>query len=177
MLSQLEEIVQKPGAKIVGMTTRTQPKLLKKSRITGEPCPHKEVTRITERTVIIACNYESCVNRQRAREDMPNDFRAEELWKGKGKHVENHPFLIEHTETGQQYVALMNLRTNKDDWFDENNNPLDPAALKDYLPKPQEHSKQGTDKKVFWRTIEISNVVAVRYATIEEQQPKTIQAA
>jgi hypothetical protein len=164
MLSQLEAIVSKPGAKIVGMTTRTMPKLLKKNRKTGEPCLHKAVYRISERVVILACQYESCVNRQRTREDETPDFQAEQLWNGKGRHVPGHPFLVEHTETGKRYVAVMHLSVGQDLWCDEDGNAIDPATLVDFLPLPSDNKRQGTEKPVYWRTVELSNVVSVRYA-------------
>jgi hypothetical protein len=176
MLDKLEEIVaSRPGAKIVGLTTQTEPKLLKKSRKTGEPTPFGSVVRKTERVAVLACQYESCVNRQLEREDKPAEFVAGALWNGKGRHVEGHPFLVEHTETGKRYIAIMPLQTHRD-WWEADGKPIDPVLLAEYLPKPGKNESQGTDKPVLWRTVAVDNVLAARYAG-EEYTPLLKEAA
>jgi hypothetical protein len=80
--------------------------------------------------------------------------------------------LVEHVDTGKRYVALMHLSTGQDLWTDGEGNAIDPNTLKDFLPAPSDNKRQGTEKAVFWRTVEIENIVSARYA----ECPKTALA-
>ncbi len=166
MLKELESIVATKGGKFVGLTIKTEPKLLKKDRETGVPCPYNNVQRISERVVVLGCNYSNCVNNQREREGLEADFNPQQLWNGKGRHVEGHPFLVEHVDTGKKYLAVMNLKNGVESWF-ANGKTIDFKALTNFLPKPKEEgapNSQGLEKIVNWRTIALENVIGVRYA-------------
>jgi hypothetical protein len=160
--------------RICVIVTRTRPKLLKKHRVTKEPCPFAEVERIAERRVVIGADYENCVNRQLDREGAEPEFKAEALWGGAGRHVPGNRFLVElveHTSTKKRYLAFLPLDTDvKDRWTCEAGD-VDVAALDGFLPA-ESTPNQGTEKAVFWRTVGVENVVQVRCGEIFDIVPE-----
>lgn len=158
--------------RIVVIVTFTRPKLLKRNRKTGIPCPYAAgVERRTERKGMIGVSYENCVNRQRGREETPLDqngeiqfFEAGQLWSGLGRHIPGSRFLVEHSRTGKRYLTFRPERNLLDQWIDlATNEMLDPIILEDYLPlPPQDSGKQGTEVATSWRTIAIENIVQLR---------------
>lgn len=163
MLKELEAIVANGGAKLVGLTIKTEPKLLKKNRETGEPCPFHNVTRISERVVMLGCNYGNCVNNQRDREGLETDFVPQQLWNGKGQHVEGHPFLIQHVDTGKKYIAVKNQK-NGSECYHADGKIVDIKTLSNFMPKSGEGNTQGVESPVNWRVISLDNIIGVRYA-------------
>jgi hypothetical protein len=167
ILDRLDE--KNKGAKLVKLTTRTMPKLLKKSRITGIACPYREVVRIAERFGVLACDYGSAVNNQREREDYDVPFVAEALWKGKGRRVKGSKYLVEHIDSGEQYIAFMphnkdgSVSIGRDLWQDENGNEIDPSLLSEYLPVSSQPNTQETEKEIYWRVIKVENILAIKY--------------
>jgi len=179
-MRQIDEVLAQfaaagPVPKIVTLTTRTYPPLLKKNRVTGEPCPYRGVHRICRRNGIIGCSYENAVNNQRVREAQPTNrqdevlhFHALDLWNGKGRH--DGPYTVKHVDRDTRYIVFKpaqkkdgSLIVNADVWQDEAGNVLNVADLEHYLPKLSESKRQQVDKPVAWRTIELDNILAVTY--------------
>lgn len=183
----LEKLIDKPGAKIVTLTSRTRPKLNKKHRLTGAPLPYKQgVERIATRSGIIGCSYESSVNRQRDREGGPTDdegnvevFHAEKLWNGKGEH--DGPLTVRHKGTGKRYITFKPTNKTHDDgsdgvlivadqWLDvETGRTLTQAEIDEldyYQTEKKDNKRQGTDREIFWRTIELENILQIRHGDI-----------
>lgn len=160
VVDQLEKLTSQ-GERVITLITRTSPKLLKKDRETGAPCPYREVFRINERTALIGGQYEEMVNAQLAAEGKLTEFRAESLWNGKGRHVAGSKFLVEHVETGKQYIAAHPIKNLGEVWTDEEGSEIDAGELKNYLPKPSNSNRQGTETEVPWRVFAIESVVSV----------------
>ena len=164
-----------PVPKIVTLTTRTYPKMLKKSRVTGEPCPYVGVHRICRRNGIMGCSYENAVNNRRVKEDQPTNrrgdvlhFNALELWNGKGVH--DGPYTVRHVDNGNRYIVFKPTQrqdggvvVNADEWKDADGNVQNVADLEQYLPLPSHSRRQMVDRPVDWRTIELDNILAVTY--------------
>ena len=151
------------NARICVIVTKTRPKLLKKSRTTGEPCPYREVERLAERRVMIGCQYENAVNNQLDREGSQEKFQAESLWNGKGEHVPGNRFLVRHKDSGKEYLAFMPLASATDRWIcPETGADVEAESLADYLPLERPATNQGTEKAISWRVVEASNVVQIR---------------
>jgi hypothetical protein len=161
-------------AVVVTLTTKTTPKMLKKGRTTGSPCPYRGVHRIARRNGIIGCSYESCVNRQRVREGQPTDendvilyFDALSLWGGKGEHEGR--FIVRHRDTGKRYIAFRPTQrvdgspVLDDEWKDEEGNLLNPAELEEWLPLSSHNRRQVVDREVLWRTIALDNILSISY--------------
>ncbi len=163
------------AARIVTLKTKTYPRLLKKGRETGRPCPFRGVHRICYRNGIIGCSYENSVNNQRAREGQPTNrddvilyFDALELWNGKGYHEGR--FLVRHRDKDNRYITFMPKKRPDqtvvvlhDQWKDQDGNNLDPAQLQEFLPPQTESRRQMVDRTVAWRTIDVDNLLSVTY--------------
>lgn len=177
--SCLETLARKPGAKVVVMVTFTKPKLNKRNRTTGEPCPYAAgVMRMAERYGMLGVSYENAVNNQRGREEQPTNeddvvqyFQAKSLWNGLGEHIPGNPFLVRHNSTGKEYVTFMPRRNKENEvqngaerWIDlATGLDLDPTSIEDYLPPaPKDSGRQETDAITFWKCIAIENVKQIR---------------
>lgn len=170
IMSRFDEIVNsRGGAKIVAITTHTPVKLLKRGRKSGDLCPVGSLFKLTDREVIIACNYENCVNRQLEREGKEGDFKASVLWGGKGKHVEGSACLIHHVEKpGIVYIAAKLIKDLGEMYLDGNGKPVDKKRMEDWLPK------EGTESIIEWRVIKVDNITAIRYQGNETVKPITL---
>ena len=167
---------ESPLPRIVTIRTKTYPKMLKKSRVTGLPCPHQGVHRIATRNGILGCTYEGSVNRQRLRESQPlnNDgellyFTPLELWNGKGEH--DTRYTVRHRDSGHRYIVFKptqkrngELVITQDEWRDEAGTLLNSADLEEWLPLPSTSRRQEVNRPVAWRTIELDNVLSITYA-------------
>jgi hypothetical protein len=184
LLSMLEA---KPGAKIVGVITATEPKMTVKSRATKEPNPYLDgkLVHMAHRTIILGADYEGLVNKARAAEGVEEPFVAEALWNGKG--AKHRMYTVQHVGTGAVYFAYKPqvaepTHTPKvhADEYQFNGRTLTPAEVADlkanYLPKPSENKKQAVDKEVFWRTLELCNLVTVQFAGEQYQIDHSVPA-
>ena len=174
-IPELIEILEaKNGSKIVGMFTRTAPKMLVKHRKTKEPNKYLdgELIRLAHRTVILGANYEGLVNKQRAVEGVEETFVAEELWHGKG--AKHRVYTVQHKETGEIYFAYKPQvaepehapKVHADEW-QFNGVKLTDAEVKDLkenlLTASGDAKKQGLEKQVFWQTLDLDNLMALQY--------------
>lgn len=171
------------GAKFATFWSCTRPKLLKKHRLTGEPCPYSQgVERRAVRSVQLGAIYENSVNNQRNREaedgEVVEHFTAQGLWKSSaypdGAGERDSLYTVKHKGTGERYFAVKpaadadgHVRVNESYWFNvATDEPLTPDQIDDlehYLPTQSDDSgRQGTDVKVNWRTFKIENVIAIQ---------------
>ncbi len=155
--SQLEELARKAGAKIIGLTLKTEQKVNKKSRLNGSPCPWSVVHKISDRTAILGCRYGSCVNRALERSGEEPDFTPGSLWNGAGQFVNESPCFVTHKEHGGVYVAVMLLSTRNERFEDVNGRTITKLELEEFLPPVKENGL------VCWRTIHVSSILEVRY--------------
>lgn len=165
------------GAKMIGIVSRTEPDMNKKSRITKEPNPFlpEGVIRVAHRTVCIGACYEAAVNRQRLSEAEPIDeveyFNAKSLWRGNGEHASD--YTVRHIPTGKLYFAYRPSQdrvtgfptTISDQWTSAKTGEiLNHADLVQFLPPLSKAKNQEVDKPVPWRCLTLSNVKHLWYA-------------
>jgi hypothetical protein len=161
------------GSRIVSLRTKTQVKLNKKSRVTGAACPYVDgVSKLSVKNCIIGTDYANSVNNQLAREDKIGDFQPEKLWKGKGRRISK--FLVEHTESGQNYLAILpktdanNCNITKSVYVNNTTGlEINPENLKDFLPPYNESSSQGTEKTIHWEVIKLENILGLKSGEID----------
>ena len=151
------------SAKIVSLRTKTQCKLLAKSKVQFP----KGVSKISTRNGIIGASYENAVNNALKREGEVPDFKAESLWKGRGCRVSK--FIVQHMDTQKQYLAFMP-KTNVDGHNVTKSVYIDNATglevsyedIKDYMPS------YGTNSSgLNWQVIELTNVIGLKSGNIE----------
>lgn len=159
------------GAKVVSILTETEPKLLKKSRITGLPCPFKSVIRKVWRNGMIGASYANAVNNQREREEHDELFISEPIWNGKGQYVSGSKRIVEHIEKGERYLAFFprstidNVAIVSDDIWEADGIEIEPNELEEYLPTSTFSSRQETEKAILWRIIKLDSIKAIRFAS------------
>lgn len=175
---------------IVTIETETILDMVKKNRETGEPNPYlNKIVRRTLRHGMLNASYENAVNNQRGREtpvgEFMKEFKAESLWHGAGEHIGQNKVMVRHRGKGTEYIVLLPKATQiaetsegseggfrpivyNDRYFHiQNNNGERKEINKDilipYLKNVSNNDKQDIDKPVFYRTIELKNVVGVKY--------------
>lgn len=167
-----------------GIMFCTEPKTLKKGRITGLPVPFK-IRKATWMTVIIGTSYENGVNNQREREEKTPDFKAEQLWKGNGERINSS--IARHKKTNELYLVYRPINNDENEiilkhecrWYREDtgmeidiNAPVNltlgaPSFAEEYLPKKSKPKKQETDKEIMWRTVKLKNLKEIHWSGIE----------
>lgn len=168
-----ELLAQISGARICQLRTSTPVKMNVKSRVDKSPNPFKNgVTKLAVRNVVLGADYSNAVNNQLAREEKVGDFTPENLWKGRGRKISK--FLVEHTDTGEQYLAVLpktdseNCNVTKSVYIDnETGAEIEANLLKDFLPEYKESENQGTDKVVHWQVLKLSNVIGLKSGELE----------
>ena len=148
---------------IASITQITTPKCTVKCRDTKIPFTD-EIRKESQVSVIVATDYERNVVNQLNREGkdeteykkgentMPLDFSVSQntwvgLFEGKGV-IQYRPNPNEKTKPFTQYYL--------------NKVAIDKAKLPNVLPVPTEPKNQGTDKKILWRKLYISNIKAIK---------------
>jgi hypothetical protein len=159
------------GAKIVRIVVETHPRLNKKNRTTGEPCPHVNgVTRVARRRIVLGADYGNAVNRERRAEGETPDFQPQSLWYGHGQR--HGPYTVQHDTTGRIYFFGLPQQQAIDDtdagriclvdddaWYDTaTGESVDPATLVDYLPPSRKADNQGVRHDIQWRIFPLDEV-------------------
>jgi hypothetical protein len=158
-----DTLVKLDSAKIVSLRTKTQCKLLAASK-TKFP---KGVSKIATRNGIIGASYENSVNNSLRRGGEVPDFKAESLWKGRGRSI--NKFLVENTETHKQYLKFLP-RTNPDGHnitksiYVDNATDLeiDYSEIQPFMP-----SYSASTSGVNWQVIELTNVIGLKCGDVE----------
>lgn len=183
LMNYLKALREKSPAPICGIVTETFPKMLKKSRLTGLPCPYASVGRLAEGTFQLGASYEKAVNRAvdkaYANEHASIDwFIAESMWGGKGVKGDI-PFTVKHKDTNKLYLVCRpsslsvegHVVKKQDYWFDGNReiseNELKCISEEFLASKPTPSRKQESfgltgNSQVVWRTYALENVVQIR---------------
>ena len=170
-LSELEAILSKRNkAEPVTIVIRTYPERsgLRKTDNRFYGLCHK----ITRTNGFIGSGYESRINRQREREGHSLTFKAESIWRGKGKHVEGSRYFITHVDKGGLYLAFSAL-TVKDkhprvlqqeyQWI-KDSKPLtesETAEYKTFERKRKASGRQETEKPIFWQLPDLTNLIQI----------------
>lgn len=146
----LELLSEIKGATFATIVASTDPKLLK----TGNP--FKGVRKVSRVNVTLGFQYENAVNRQRTREEMEADFKAEKrAW---GEKVS--PMFVEHK--GKLYLETMiNRSVEEAKYLDAEGKEIDSESIKPFLPKRSESSRQETEKEILVRDYAIGSIVGI----------------
>jgi hypothetical protein len=174
------------GARVLSLATSTQPEMLRRHRVTGEPLDERYPLGVERRAVgraILNFNYENNVNAQRYREEKPEDFVADPMWvssahpEGAARPDNNWPrFLVVHVENGKRYLRCRPKTTNTGRVLKEHDAYYDVETgrqivgdeladlLENCLRRPGASRKQDLDRPIPVRTYEVKNVLAVCYA-------------
>jgi hypothetical protein len=150
-------LMESRGAKFVTLETRTEPRLLAKHPLTGTPNPHRgNVVKISRVNGMIGWQYESSVNRQRAREGMTDDFEA--MRRAWGRRISGTP-LVEHD--GRYYVELKVERSLGHRYETLDGWPVEASSVEVYLPT-RRPGRQGVQREVVLRDYAIENIVSIK---------------
>jgi len=171
-----DRLSERKGTTFVSCLTRTEPKATKKSRSDKTPFVDKYpsgVYRVAYGQFQLGCNYEDNVNAQREREGHPEagEFKAEQLWGGKGKAIGR--ILITHVEKPGFYVRMrpkandVGCPLKIEDRYETGDGTVltdeEVAELKrDFLPALSKSSKQEVEKEIPYRVYKLSNITAMR---------------
>jgi hypothetical protein len=151
------------GARIVSLKTKTPVKLLAAAK-TVFPAG---ISKIAVRNGILGTDYTSVTNRALARNapensDVP-EFQAESLWKGKGKNVSK--FLVEHVDTGKQYLKFLpkisseGHNVTKSIFIDNaTGKEISKEKFDAYMPK---QSSGQNFAGVAWQVVDINNIIDI----------------
>ncbi len=151
------------GARIVSLKTKTPVKLLAAAK-TVFPAG---ISKIAVRNGILGTDYSSVTNKAIARNAPENSevpaFEAESLWKGKGKNVSK--FLVEHVDTGKQYLKFLpkisseGHNVTKSIFIDNaTGEEIYKEKFEAYMPK---QSSGQNFAGVAWQVIALENVVDI----------------
>ncbi len=156
-----ETIAKLQSAKIVSIRTKTPVKMLAASKAVFP----KGVSKISLRNGIVGASYENAVNNKLERENEIPDFKAESLWKGKGRTISN--FLVEHTDTHEQYLKFLprtidGKNVTKSIYVDNNTGlEIDSSEVAKYMPAYKENSSG-----VNWQVIKLENIIGIKCGEI-----------
>lgn len=148
----LAELADNTGARIVTLTTRTDPRLRK----TGNPYAGN-VVKVQALNGVLNYDYQAAVNRQRGREDKAGDFQAcARQW---GERVAGTPVVMHN---GKSYLSI---KVERCLWrrFEtiDTGDLIDPAQLDAFMPS-KSASRQGVDREVCERTIALDSIISIR---------------
>ncbi len=144
-LLKQREIEGKTSAEFSLILTKTSPKLLKKSRVTGDPCPYKSVSKFSKSFTMLNVIYERSYNKELEKlgfqEKGENLFTAEPLPWGHWLTLENgktSKVLIKHGE--EIYIrSTFNTRIKPETTWEADGVEVKKEDLKDYLPEDREN--------------------------------------
>ena len=146
------------GAKIIGLTTITPPKMRK----TGNPHFGK-VHKLSRVAVMVNFNYDAGVVRRLIKEGKSvDDFKRGESWHEPVLTPEGHltPF-CKHKTTGEMYLRVVRLG-GRSRFIDDKGRFFPKSEIEPFLQDQDGYKNQGLDNPVVFLTIKLSNVVAIK---------------
>ena len=158
----LNTVLTKGSPVFASILQMTQPKCVKKSRVTGEPNPYASVNKISRVGIIVNGEYETAVVNQLAREGAD----AENYEKGKNTMPlvfgENNRVIgMYNGEYVIQYRPNDNVKAQSVYFADGKR--TDKEKLAQYLPVERAATNQGTEREIFWRKVYLSNVLRLSF--------------
>jgi hypothetical protein len=148
----------------------TEPKVLKKDRVTKEPIPYQSVIKVSKVSILLNSEYEKAVTNQLIKENkdissyekgentMPLEFGENNIFIGKFK-----------GEYVLQYRPNDNSKPRTKFLADNKLTPKD--KLVNFLPTENHAQNQGTSKEILWRKLYLKNI---RKITINKETYKVI---
>lgn len=157
-----DKIANLKACTAVSIEYETEPKLLKKGRDSGEPCPYETIGKVNVIAGLIGADYSQSVNNQLGREDKITDFVPQaRKW---GTLMENR-MLVVHTNKQNEtnYYLQMHVKSSDTPIYIWGNTEIAKSEIAEYLPKASAPKTQDAlDKKVVLRDIKLSNIRMIR---------------
>jgi len=160
----------RPGT-VARVTLQTVPTTTKKHRDTGERFADLYPLGLVKRQTILSrlnCDYQSCVNRMRTREDHPESFASLGLpaWVDADSAAATWP-IYHHRDSSQAYIRLHHEATLITVYLDANGQPLterQESLLAGVLPQPRAASsgRQETEGSVRPIGPKLESIVGVK---------------
>ncbi len=154
----LETKIIKGMALFASVLQETEPKCVKKSRVTGEKNPYDLITKRSFVSIILNTDYETAVTNQLAREDK----EATEYEKGRN----TMPLVFGEFN---QFIGMYNGNFVLQYRPNDKSKPVttyfadgletDKKELTQYLPVENKAENQGTEREIFWRKLYLKNVL------------------
>ncbi len=157
-LEELAELLEeRRGAEFVSFTAATRPRLLKKGRESGDPCPVADLLKVSRVLAILGFRYERSVQNQLEREGLPAEtFEAKPRpW---GEH--RGGCLIEHK--GKLFLEAKVERSIDHTSYDDQRKTWTGFELAEFLPTKKGSGRQGTEKAVILRDYSLENIREIR---------------
>jgi hypothetical protein len=135
----------------------TEPKCLKKSRVTKEINPFESIVKVSKVSILLNAEYEKAVTNQLLRENK----ETTEYQKGENTMPlvfgENNQFIgMFKGEFVLQYRPNDNVKAKTK--FVANGKITDKNKLVDFLPTENKATNQGTEREILWRKLYLKNV-------------------
>lgn len=145
------------GAKPATIVIRTEPRLNKNSRETGDANPFlNNIYKVSEMQVFLNFDYENSVNRQRSREDKESSFQVGSSW---GEH-DGRVLVV---KDGQDYIQCKLERKLSTEYRTKTTNQNVPLEeLTEYMSPRSRSRSQGTDKEILVIRPKLDNLVELR---------------
>jgi hypothetical protein len=152
----LERVAQVKASTITNVTTVTEVTMLKKHRVTKEPCVYGEITKRTVMSVMFGTDYENGVNNRREKEGSERTFEAEpHRWADR---VDGKPAICMNKAGDQSYANLRVLSVQSVEYLhdgvviDKDDLDLDGFGPKNAV----DSGRQQVEDAVIWRTVKLA---------------------
>jgi len=153
-----ERVADVGTSTIVGVTTVTEVKMLKKHRDTKEPCPYGRISKRTVMTVMFGTDYENGVNNRRVKEQPQTATHFDAAPHQWAEHVDGQPAIVLNKAGDQSYANCRVLSVQSIEYLMDGE-PIDKDTLDldGYGPaKGQEGARQNVDNPVVWRNVKLA---------------------
>jgi hypothetical protein len=146
----------------IAVEYETEPKLLKRGRESGEPCPYEAIGKINVISGLIGADYANSCNNQLGRENKNLDFTPHRRsW---GELMDNR-MLVVHTNKQNEtnYYLQIIVKHSDTPIYVWGATEIMKEEIAEYLPKKSNPKTQNAlDEKVIVRDIKLSNIRMIR---------------
>ena len=145
----------------IQLTQLTEPKILKKDRITKEPTKFKTVKKLTDLSVLVNTQYAKGVENQLVRENKEkSDYKAgfNSMPIDKSESINNF-FGYFNGKGVIEYRPHDNSKPNVT--FFADGKEINKSDLGDILPTSKKATNQGSEKEIHWRKLYTKNIKSI----------------
>lgn len=150
------------GARPITTVLKSEKKLLKKDRITGEPNTFSpSVTKVSKINGILNFDYQHSVNLQRDREGKIADFTTGSTWY---EHVHSDPKpIVRHKDDHSLIYLQLKLEKELQATYIFNGKVVPKGTIKNLFPKKPENAqtRQRTDKMIRPIAVKLDNILSI----------------
>jgi len=158
--------------------SQTEPKLNKKSRVTGEPLPFNKVLNCRNINLQLNYDYEAQVNRRANKEGIDEPFTAaEHTWarKVKGALARHKDYIIDmlnidfnKLDVSKLYMPYVKLRIDSQMYIADGKQ-ISKDSLIDFLPPATDYDNQPAEAKVKVEYMKLASIKEFCFAGIDYQ--------